>query len=96
MMAPVCVPCQAQMRCKETGIDVELMTAAEPYQIWNADLFACERCGASVVTQFGNTPVAEHWQRDRYAAFVKGIALRFWGSQRDKLAAALSGKGQEI
>lgn len=87
MMAPVCVPCQVQMRCKKTGIDVELMAGAEPYQIWNADLFACESCGVQVVTQFGGTPIAEHFQRERYASFLKGAFLRFWGNLIDKRGA---------
>jgi hypothetical protein len=84
MRAPICVTCQVQMRCQKTGVDVELMAGDMPYQIWSADLFACEKCGISVISGFGNRPVAEHFQADRYMNFVSGVTLRFWDNLTDK------------
>lgn len=82
-MPPVCVACKVQMRCVKTGVDVELMAADQPHQIWNADRVKCEGCGIEVVTQFARLPVAEHFHA-RYAGFAKGVDMRFWGSMADK------------
>ena len=75
------------MRCAKTGVDVELMMAAEaPYQIWSGDVFECPGCGFRVVSGFGGKPVAEHFQTQRYATFAKSVFLRFWESLADKAA----------
>jgi hypothetical protein len=84
MTAPVCFACQVRMVCAKTGVAVELMASAEPYQIFNADLFECPACGFKVVSSFGKTPIAEHFQRERYAEFLKGVALRFWSTLAEK------------
>ncbi len=74
MTAPVCFACQVRMVCAKTGIDVELMASAEPYQVWNADLFECPACGFKVVSGFGKTPIAEHFQRERYERQVLALS----------------------
>lgn len=84
MTAPVCVKCKIRMRCKKTGVDVELMATTDGYQIWMGDHFQCEGCGCEVVTGFGQKPVAEHFQRDRYASFLPGVLLRFWASLKER------------
>lgn len=85
MKRPICVKCKVQMRPAKTGVDVELMTGAEPYQIWMGDLFRCPGCNIEIVTGFGGAPVAEHFQQ-KYASFVPCIFTRFWQSLEDKAA----------
>lgn len=49
----------------------------------SGDLFFCPECGVKVVSGLGNEPVAEHFQKGRYAKFVKGTALRFWNTLQE-------------
>jgi hypothetical protein len=77
-MSPVCAKCQVVMRIKKTGADVEEMSGPEiPYRIWSADVFSCSSCGAEVITGFGTTPMAEHYQ-PKYEKFKKNVTYRFW------------------
>lgn len=41
------------------------------YKLWMADLWKCEGCGHEMVTGFGMQPVAEHYERDRYAREIE-------------------------
>ncbi len=83
MKSPICVKCRLVMTIKKTGVDVEHMADAErPYQIWMGDIYSCRSCGTEIVCGFGHTPVAEHFQTERYAKFLPGVLLRFW----DKIA----------
>jgi hypothetical protein len=55
--------CGCFMRVKKNSVTVEeLMTDGSPYKLWDADLFECPACGATVITGFGQKPMAEHWQ----------------------------------
>jgi hypothetical protein len=53
------------MRCTKNSVTVEELTAAaEPYKLWDADLYRCDDCGAEVITGFGAAPLVEHWRPD--------------------------------
>jgi hypothetical protein len=45
---------------KMNGVGVLDYASYGPYQIWDADLWACRECGAEVVVGFGHGPVARH------------------------------------
>ena len=86
MRQPICVNCQVSLRCVKTGVDIEAMAGTMPYQIWSGDLFECPGCGVRVISGFGSQPVAEHFQTERYAKFVPGVFMKFWGTLKDKAA----------
>jgi hypothetical protein len=86
MRQPICVKCRVSMACVKTGVDVEAMAGDMPYQIWSGDLFECPSCKVEIVSGFGQQPVAEHFQEERFAKFVPGVLLRFWGNLKDKEA----------
>jgi hypothetical protein len=54
----------------------------KPYRLWNADEWVCPSCGVKVITGFGLSPVAEHWD-DGFAekvaiAVLHPNTLRYW------------------
>jgi len=71
---PVCVKCQCELRVKENGVGLLDMfnpsdkPEPQPYQIWDADLLECPKCGLEVVTQFGDSPMAQHWEENNHLA----------------------------
>ena len=63
-MPNVLCGCGCFMHVKRNSVTVEeLREDGAPYQLWDADLYACEACGAEVITGFGAAPLAEDWQR---------------------------------
>ena len=86
MKQPICVNCRVSLRCEKTGVDVEAMTGQMPYQIWSGDLFECPSCGIRVISGFGSKPVAEYFDKARYAKFVPGVFMKFWGNLKDMAA----------
>lgn len=55
--------CGRLMRVKKNSVTVEeLHDDGTPYKLWDADLFACQGCGAEVITAFARLPFAEHYQ----------------------------------
>lgn len=57
---PVCAKCSREMYPKKNGVGVLDYAAIGPYQVWDADLWACRGCDTEVVIGFGNAPVARH------------------------------------
>lgn len=84
MNAPVCLKCHMTMRCHRTGADLELMTGEGGYQIWNADVFRCEHCGAMTATGFGAKPIAESYQSEYQALRKQCRPTRYWSTLREK------------
>lgn len=82
MPRPICVDCQVEMEPVKNAFIVELMAADKPYQKFSSDKWACPNCQFEVVVGFGQKPVAEHYQKDRYASYLTD--LKFWGSIKDK------------
>ena len=68
MPRPVCVHCKRELRCSKNGRVLELISAGEPYQLWSGDEFQCPDCGTRVIVGYGREPMAEGFQKDRYAA----------------------------
>ena len=59
----VCVPCGVFMKCEQNGVTVEeLMEDGSPYKLWDADKYRCPSCGYEVVSGFGRSPLAEHYE----------------------------------
>ena len=63
-MSPVCVPCEKFMKPHKNGRCVLVMADGAPYQIWMADEWTCERCGAVVITGFARKPLSESFMGD--------------------------------
>jgi hypothetical protein len=72
---PVCVSCRISMHPKKNGVayvethefDAKTNIGIErkevkPYKIWEADMWACQKCGVSVLIGFGKTPYAFYYE----------------------------------
>lgn len=35
----------------------------QPYKLWVGDLYACEGCGAEILSGFGSSRIAEHYEQ---------------------------------
>jgi hypothetical protein len=82
-MKPICVPCKRFFRAKQSGFYfIEGMPKAndarpgtqdpdqwQPYKLWVGDLYECPGCHATIVSGFGNGPIAERHHTD-FAAQV--------------------------
>lgn len=61
----VCAPCQKEMRLVRVGVLVEEhMEDGQPYKIWAADLWECEKCHHQCFLGFGDNPIAQHFDSD--------------------------------
>lgn len=55
--------CGKFMSVSQNGVTVEELTDdGGPYKLWDADAWRCAECGSMVITGFGRSPLAEHWQ----------------------------------
>jgi hypothetical protein len=55
--------CGRFMHVKRNSVTVEeRLEDQSPYKLWDADLWECPECGVEVITGFGQSPLAEHWQ----------------------------------
>lgn len=69
---PVCKKCECEFRPEENGVGCLDMfnpsdhSEPQPYQIWDADLWKCPKCGIEIVIGFGQQPIAEHWEGDSF------------------------------
>lgn len=72
-----CVRCRRFMKPVKTGQVVEeLDSRGEPFKVWSCDEFACDECGARVVTRFAVAPLAEHFQGEAYDAVAARAAYQ--------------------
>jgi hypothetical protein len=72
---PVCKKDNCEMRPETNGVGVLDVTSRGSYQLWDADLWKCPKCGVEIVGGFGHGPVSAHyldgfhehikWYRDR-------------------------------
>ena len=60
-MKSLCVKCNVELQVKTNDVAVIriLTNPPTPWQVWNADLLACPKCGVEIVTGFGRGPFAE-------------------------------------
>ena len=76
--------CGRFMQPQKNGVTVEeLLESGGPYKLWDADLWHCPECGTRVITGFGQTPLAEHWQPN-------------YQMQRTRLAPIHQGRCREV
>jgi len=59
---PVCPKCNCELHSHENGVGVVDMAKFGPYEIWNADLWKCPKCGIEVVGGFGKGPITRHFE----------------------------------
>ncbi len=58
---PVCVKCNCELHPETNGVGVlDVLENMDPYQIWDADLWKCPKCGIEVVGGFGGGPISSH------------------------------------
>jgi len=80
---PVCAKCECEMRPERNGVGLLDMfnpsdkPDLQPYQLWDADLYKCPKCGCEIVTGFGCNAIAQHWEEnDQLARTITGYERR--------------------
>jgi hypothetical protein len=63
---PVCVKCETEFRPERNGFKVVDMFQhdTKPYQIWDADMWKCPKCGIEIAVGFGWTPLFAHFENE--------------------------------
>jgi len=74
---PVCAKCHCEMRPETNGVGVLDMVERgreqekdatfvhiEPYELWDADLWKCPKCGIEVIGGFASGPISAHYEPD--------------------------------
>ena len=69
---PVCPECQCELRPETNGVGVLDMFSPgstvdakpEPYELFDADLWKCPKCGKQVVGGFATNPISAHYESD--------------------------------
>ncbi len=87
MTAAICVKCELEMKPYKTGAFVEEMAGIQPYKVWAGDAFKCEQCGATIVTRFGLSPCAQHFE-DKYLIYAMRTICRAFQRIEDKVERA--------
>jgi len=84
-----CPKCQVALTVTKNGVAVEEMTDSRSYRLWDADLLICPECGIEIISNFGSTPLVEHFRKESYgyvreALRQKGPLYQIWNTRRDK------------
>ncbi len=58
---PVCVKCHCELHPEKNGVGVLDMANHGPYELYDADLWKCPKCGLEVVGGFGDGPISGHY-----------------------------------
>lgn len=66
----VCVKCQCFLSCKKNSVTVVEMASFGPAALWRADMWECPQCGYQTIVGFGVGPIAEHYEKERFEAFL--------------------------
>ncbi len=86
MPITVCMKCQKFFHPKKQGVVVEEGMPRRdsngndvwvPYKLWMADLHECRSCGTQIVTGFGHSHFAEHYQKDYAEQKARQLPLVF-------------------
>jgi hypothetical protein len=67
------------MRCIKTGDTVEESRNDAPGFLWQCDRFRCVHCGHEVLVGFGNKPIAEPWDKERWSLFYEDVTVTYNG-----------------
>lgn len=66
---PVCVKCQCELHPEKNGVGVlDTDGRGNDYELFDADLWKCPKCGMEVVGGFGHGPVSAHYKDDFQSA----------------------------
>jgi len=80
---PVCNRCNCEFRPEKNGVGVLDMyrpsdaDKPQPYELFDADLWKCPKCGCEVVGGFGDSCVSAHYREDfqKHIDFYKSNGL---------------------
>ena len=61
---PVCVKCSCELRPEKNGVGVLDMADIGEYELFDADLWKCPKCGIEIVGGFGRNPISAHYMSD--------------------------------
>jgi len=61
---PVCAKCSCELRPEKNGVGVLDMAEFGPYELYDADLWRCPKCGMEVVGGFGYNSISRHSDPD--------------------------------
>lgn len=61
---PVCAKCNCELRPETNGVGVLDMAEYGPYELYDADLWKCPRCGMEVIGGFALSPISAHYDPD--------------------------------
>ncbi len=61
---PVCAKCCCELHPETNGVGVLDTNDNGPYELFDADLWKCPKCGIEVVGGFGNGPISAHYEPD--------------------------------
>ncbi len=80
---PVCAKCCCELRPETNGVGVLDMADYGPYELYDADLWKCPKCGLEVVGGFASGPISAHYESD-FQRMVdvyekKGLVIRNTG-----------------
>jgi len=68
---PVCMKCKCELHPEKNGIGVLDMAWFGPYELFDADMWKCPKCGLEVVGGFGYDSISAHYKPN----FQETIAL---------------------
>ena len=66
---PVCKKCNCEMRPETNGVGCLDMfcpsdhETPQPYELWDADLWKCPKCGVEIIGGFALDPIAIHYEQ---------------------------------
>ena len=72
---PVCGSCHCEMRPEKNGVGLLDMASYGPYEIYDADLWKCPKCGMTVIGGFALGPISAHYKAD-FKKIVEGYRSR--------------------
>jgi len=61
---PVCKKCHCELRPETNGIGLLDMAKFGAYELWDADLWKCPKCGIEIVGGFAQGPISAHYEDD--------------------------------
>ena len=74
---PVCNKCHCELRPETNGVGVLDMfrpsdsDKGEPYELFDADLWKCPKCGVEIIGGFGYNSISAHYEDD-FQRMIKG------------------------
>lgn len=80
---PVCTKCNCELHPEKNGVGILDMAKFGPYELYDADLWKCPKCGLEVVGGFAYNPISAHHE-DNFQSEIKryeehGLLIRNTG-----------------